>query len=142
MTELLLNLLWLSIALGATAVWRLSWARDRVAAPRDSFREWTAFACALVFLFFAVSLTDDLHQDVFLSDECSIARRHGSSAVHAVDSGGTATPVWSAPPAALPEHVRYAPVRVVGRIVEESRSSALPLAIRVRCTRAPPLSSL
>lgn len=67
MTELLLNLLWLLIAAGVVTSWCVHWAQ-RPQGRRPTFREWTALACSLVLLFFAVSLSDDLHEEVILSD--------------------------------------------------------------------------
>lgn len=62
--ELLLNILWMLIALGALGVWQFCWARQKQGQRRKPVQEWTAFVCALVFLFFAVSLTDDLHSNL------------------------------------------------------------------------------
>lgn len=77
--ELFLNILWLFIAFGLLGLWRTRWARQQHLAQRDPLREWTAFSCTLVLLFFAVSMTDDLHFDIALFDECSASRRHSAS---------------------------------------------------------------
>lgn len=74
--ELFLNLLWLSMALAALALWRTQWAHQRQDGRLAPWRQWTAFASAAVLLFFAVSLTDDLHADLILFDEASSGRRH------------------------------------------------------------------
>ncbi|MGA8307854.1 MAG: hypothetical protein WB723_19415 [Candidatus Acidiferrales bacterium] len=84
--ELFLNLLWLLIAAGAVGVWRTRWQRQKLPSRRDSFREWTAMGCALVLLFFAVSLTDDLHTAAMLLDECSASRRHSICGHHSEQS--------------------------------------------------------
>jgi hypothetical protein len=42
--------------------------------------------CALVLLFFAVSLTDDLHAAAMLLDECSASRRHSICSHHSEQS--------------------------------------------------------
>jgi hypothetical protein len=81
--ELFLNLLWVLIAAGAIGVWRMCWRREKPRSRRDSLREWTAMGCALVLLFFAVSLTDDLYAAAMLLDECSASRRHSLSSHHA-----------------------------------------------------------
>jgi hypothetical protein len=75
--ELVLNLIWLLLALAAIGLWRLRWThqhqpRTRRQAP---WREWTAVACALVLLFFVVSITDDLHADVLALEDSTNARR-------------------------------------------------------------------
>ena len=77
--EIFLNLLWVGIALGLLGVWRGRWA----AQPRErryaSWRQWTAVVCALIFLFFMVSITDDLHSDLMVFEESSAGRRHAAS---------------------------------------------------------------
>jgi len=81
--ESLLNILWVCIALAALVAWRMCWMRQGSGGRRDSLREWTAFSCALVAIFFAVSLSDDLHADRIVFDEASATRRHSA--------------IWSAP---------------------------------------------
>jgi hypothetical protein len=95
--ETFLNILWLLIAAGVLAVWRARWVhqrREQRHTRRNSSQEWTAVGCALVLLFFAVSLTDDLHFEMVLFDECATGRRstvgscshdapHGRTTVHA-----------------------------------------------------------
>jgi hypothetical protein len=76
--ESVLNILWMLIALGALGVWRIHWSQDRREGRQNVLHEWTAIACALIFLFFAVSLTDDLHFDLAIFDECTGARRHSA----------------------------------------------------------------
>jgi hypothetical protein len=102
--ELFLNLLWVLIAAGAIGVWRTCWRSERPRSRRDSLREWTAMGCALVLLFFAVSLTDDLYAAAVLLDECSASRRHSVSSHHSEHSREI---VKEAGPAMLP---RIAPL--------------------------------
>lgn len=73
--EQFLNISWVFIAVSALVVWRTVWARQTRLQHRGRLWEWTAFACALVLLFFAVSLTDDLHSDLVIFDECGSGRR-------------------------------------------------------------------
>jgi hypothetical protein len=77
--EIFLNLLWVGIALSLLSVWRTRW----IAQPRElryaAWRQWTAVVCALIFLFFMVSITDDLHSDLMVFEECSAGRRHAAS---------------------------------------------------------------
>jgi hypothetical protein len=79
--ELFLNLLWVAIAVIVFGFWRTRWLLERSENRRNPLREWTAFACALVLLFFAVSLTDDLHSELIIFDECCASRRHSSALV-------------------------------------------------------------
>jgi hypothetical protein len=74
--ELFLNILWVVMAAAALWLWRTRWVhqfREREHAP---WRQWAAFVCALVLLFFMVSLTDDLHSELAFFEECSASRRH------------------------------------------------------------------
>lgn len=84
--ELFLNLLWVLIAAGAIGVWRTCWRSERPRSRRDSLREWTAMGCALILLFFAVSLTDDLYAAAMLLDECSASRRNSICSHQSVKS--------------------------------------------------------
>jgi hypothetical protein len=85
--ESFLNSLWVVMAMVILGLWRTRWTHEHRHGRRDPLREWTAIACALVLLFFAVSLTDDLHAEVMLSDDCYTGRRH-SSCMHATPHSG------------------------------------------------------
>jgi hypothetical protein len=74
--ELFLNILWVLIALTALAVWRYHWKRQERGSVRKPWQQWTAFACVLIFVFFAVSLSDDLHAAAVLADDCTVGRHH------------------------------------------------------------------
>jgi hypothetical protein len=74
--ELVLNILWLLLAAGAITLWRTNWAHQQRVLRHAPWREWTAIVCALVLLFFVVSLTDDLHAEIVVLEECSNCRRH------------------------------------------------------------------
>ncbi len=74
--ELFLNILWVMIALGALGVWRIVWKRQPREFSRTPLQQWTAIACALVFVFFAVSLSDDLQAATILADDCASGRHH------------------------------------------------------------------
>lgn len=74
--ELFLNILWVLIALTALAVWRCQWKRQERGFVRKPWQQWTALACVLIFLFFAVSLSDDLHAAAMLADDCAAGRHH------------------------------------------------------------------
>jgi hypothetical protein len=74
--ELFLNILWVLIVLTGACVWRMRWAHHPRARQHEAWRQWTAFACAMVLLFFVVSLTDDLHAELVLFEESWSSRRH------------------------------------------------------------------
>jgi hypothetical protein len=77
--EIFLNLLWVGIALSLLSVWRASWMPQPRERQYAAWRQWTAVVCALIFLFFMVSITDDLHSDLMIFEECSAGRRHAAS---------------------------------------------------------------
>lgn len=74
--ESFLNILWLLFATSAVLLWQLHWVQQKRAAQRNRVQQWTAFLCGLVLLFFAVSLTDDLHSEIVFYEECANGRRH------------------------------------------------------------------
>jgi hypothetical protein len=136
--ELLLNILWLLIALGALGVWRLSWKRQERRLRSKPLQEWTAFVCALVFVFFAVSLSDDLHAEAILADDCARGRHHALvwNCGHALQQ--TAVSVHASP-AVLPHVSRSAPVRVFARILPADFMFATAGHTGLFGSRAPPV---
>jgi len=66
--ELLLNVFWLLLALTSVGVWRLKWSRG---GRRESLRGAIGLCCVLVLLFFAISLTDDLHEIPAVAEDTS-----------------------------------------------------------------------
>ena len=74
--ELLLNLLWLLVALASSAVWWTRWSRHGGGPSCErQLRSAVGLACVLVLLFFAISLTDDLHAVPALAEDARSARR-------------------------------------------------------------------
>ena len=140
--ELFLNFLWVLIALGALVVWRASWAHQARLANSDRLREWTAFACALVFLFYAVSLSDDLHSDLVLFDESSGGRRSFAVWTCARQSPGDAKVVPASGAAILPRVSPFDSLCDVASIAPLNRGLNSPLPNDLSSGRAPPASSL
>lgn len=136
--ELFLNLLWVAIAALAFGFWRTRWLHERPQHRRDPLREWTAFACALVLLFFAVSLTDDLHSELVIFDECCASRRHSAALVcpHHSPANGLFRRFSGA--AVLPAIASFDPLQRLGTLVVPAGFSCLPLAARPTPGRAPP----
>ena len=102
MTEILLNLLWLVIATVLVVTWRVRWSQQRRLTRRSRSQEWIALACSLVLLFFAVSLSDDLREEVILFDASSFGRKQASciASVHSSNQAQklTSTPGWAVLP--------------------------------------------
>jgi hypothetical protein len=90
--ELLLNIVGMLIALGLLGTWRTRWVHQRRGSSRRSLQEWSAVSLALVLLFFAVSMTDDMHSEIVALEECSTSKRDFacSAAPHALPQSGTA----------------------------------------------------
>jgi hypothetical protein len=76
--ESFLNFLWVLIALAALGTWRACWMHEYRSRRRDPVREWAAVICSLVLLFFAVSLSDDLHSNLVLLEEGAGGRKHAA----------------------------------------------------------------
>lgn len=105
--ESFLNFLWVLMALGGLGVWRACWMREHPVHRRDPVREWAAVVCALVLLFFAVSLSDDLHASLALLEESAGSRRH-STVLDAHSSPGALQTIAHAP--ALPAAALFVPL--------------------------------
>lgn len=80
--ELLLNLCWLAISLCAFGVWHSRASLEEGKSSRQIRVEGVALFCALILLFFPISITDDLHPEIFLTTDCS-ADRSGSPTLSA-----------------------------------------------------------
>jgi hypothetical protein len=66
--EVILNLVWLLIAVAALVAWRAQWMRSwRRYAPLGA----VALGCALILLFPEISITDDLHGEQAVMEESS-----------------------------------------------------------------------
>lgn len=137
--ELFLNCLWVVIATAILGLWRAQWMREHRAARRDPLREWTAIACALVLLFFAVSLTDDLHAEVMLSDDCFTSRRH-SSCTHSTPHSGKTVRTLAA--AIVPDLPPMEASQEIGRVVIFDPRCTSFFLCNEPSGRAPPFISL
>jgi hypothetical protein len=138
--ELVLNILWLLLAASAVALWRTSWAHQPRTRRHAPWREWTAVACALVLLFFVVSLTDDLHAELVVLEDCSACRRHVNclTAAHAAQQPDHFP--TGAGAAVLPAEARVADSAVALLFVPASQPmSSLPQR-QSHAGRAPPLA--
>jgi hypothetical protein len=74
--ELALNLIWLALALAGFALLgsNLSRAKERSARPPNNREKIIAMSCALIILFFVVSMTDDLHDQEVAVEESKLLR--------------------------------------------------------------------
>src|SRR2546426_1953964 len=79
--ELLLNVFWFLLALLGIGLWwaRRSRASQNRVEPRQLLREAVSLGCVLVLLFFAISLTDDLHAVPAIAEESRSSRDRKST---------------------------------------------------------------
>lgn len=140
--ESFLNLLWVAIALSAFGVWRVYWVRQHRDGLRQPFLEWTAFACALVLLFFVVSLTDDLHSELVIFDECSTSRRQTSLCTGPHHGQNDATGPNAPFAAILPQLALNSALQEISLLAAVPRSGPVFLEGDLASGRSPPASSL
>lgn len=136
--ELFLNFLWVLIALGALATWRIFGAPQERLARRHPFREWAAFACAAVFLFFAISLTDDLHFNPVLVDEGASSRRISMVSCSVHSSTRDARTLTTSKTAALPKLFSLVDFSYLDQVWLLEPSPDLCLGSESGFARAPP----
>jgi hypothetical protein len=87
--ELLLNCLWLTLALPAIWIWRRERRSAGLAGYPYRCRSLVLLGCLLALLFPTVSATDDLHAMSLVMEESSPATRIVKQ------SGGSKSPVWA-----------------------------------------------
>jgi hypothetical protein len=137
--EIFLNCFWVLIALAGVIAWRTRWTRQTRLRRHAAWREWSAFVCAMVLLFFVVSLTDDLHADSLLLEECSTSRRHAICVVcarHSSPPGGGAPHAW----ATLQGGPGVESLVFGGLILPSLENRELQFSVKRAADRAPPAS--
>ena len=73
--ELALNLVWLFVAIvGIGLLWRSLSCPARPNRPASNWRKIVAMSCALIILFFVISMTDDLHDQEIAVEENKSSR--------------------------------------------------------------------
>jgi hypothetical protein len=137
--ELVLNLVWLALVIGMASLWWTRWLPTiRRGARLPSA---VALCCFLSLMFYVISMTDDLHEEIVFMEEAA-SSRNWLHVVHA-PAGDRATGARFSPQA-IAWAVRvntYCPV-VAGRV--EVELAALPLeSLRIILPpRAPPQSAM
>jgi hypothetical protein len=138
--ELILNILWMLIAVGLIGIWRARWIHERRHSSGRSLQEWSAVSLALVLLFFAVSMTDDMHAEIVALEECSATRRDlvCLPGAHALPQSGTA--LHTSPWAIVAPFPFFGPSSSLQKfeLVAQLRSSFL--SSNDASSRAPPVS--
>lgn len=134
--ESFLNILWVALALAALYLWRMRWAGQPRANRHAPWRQWTAFICALILLFFTVSLTDDLHSELVVYEEATAGRRHTTD----VAGPHHAPPPHSAgAPLAILRHPDFTPIfSCTGIVTVRNNFRVAPEVLVSLAGRAPP----
>src|SRR5215469_10707256 len=83
--EVLLNIVWVLASISLICIWRVSWRRGRWCA-----KESTSIMVLLVLLFFAISMTDDLHPHQVMGEDSVAAY---SKKVHSAPAASIHTQV-------------------------------------------------
>ena len=83
--ELTLNLVWVCVAIAGILAQIVMLSRASAPAGRqaNNWRKIVAMVCALVILFFVISMTDDLHDQALLLEERKLSRVTGSTGTRA-----------------------------------------------------------
>lgn len=138
--ELFLNILWLVIATLGLFVWRVHWNPQRGDRGHAPWRQWTAFASALVLLFFMVSLTDDLHSELVYFEECAASRRHTAclACPHDLPQKHVTGAAYAA--GIIPKFSQ--PLSRTGSLTQQAESWPSRPRFAVAADRAPPLIAL
>jgi len=136
--ELLLNLLWLMLALPAVLIWRHDLTSARASGRFCRSRSFFLLSCLLALLFPIVSVTDDLHPTRSEMEESSPSKRVVKQAP------GAKAPAWGntgGPPAQLPPVASFGDQDETHGLVLISSSDlpAQPLTSKLG-SRAPPRS--
>ena len=141
-TELLLNLVWLLIAAALLSAWRTRWIRQRSGGSRRGLHEWSAISLALVLLFFAVSMSDDMHAEIVALEDCSANKRDQAhiSDAHELTVSGSAfhLPVW----ALAPRAPTFGPAGACAEALQDGPTCPLSWVYSERSSRGPPVSFL
>jgi hypothetical protein len=135
--ELLLNMVWLLLALPACWLWRTAWdARERNSpSPLQCL---LALGCVLVLLFPVISATDDLHAMRAELEESS--KRSLRLGLGGKSSGADSR--WHNPPALASAFSTSAPLSQVWREDHAPQLFTFVVPFTIRAGRAPPVVTL
>src|ERR1700740_1525348 len=95
--ELALNLIWVCVALSGCALLavNLSRASERAAGRPSNRQKIIAMSCALIILFFVISMTDDLHdQEILVEDSKSLRVMTGTGSASLTTAHSATIPAF------------------------------------------------
>jgi hypothetical protein len=136
--EILLNLVWLALAFTSALVWATHWRKFMFVRSRraEVIRSAVGLMCVLLFMFYAISLSDDLYEMTALVEDAPALRLRSSGVANPDNHVPRPTPVAIATVTtgnAVPELVALDTVSMFVVPSFYSRSS------RPASLRAPPL---
>jgi hypothetical protein len=139
--ELLLNLCWLAVSAGALVAWHANRRRKGCAEDSERVRaEGVALVCALILLFFPISITDDLHPEIFLTADCLSHRRDGVIVCISKTGGHPTVPYRTPPCAAVRVEQTLWPALFFAGLTEQHALTVATASTATGRSRAPPLS--
>jgi hypothetical protein len=139
--ELTLNLVWVCVAIAGILAQIVMLSRACTPADREAgnWRKIVAMSCALVILFFVISMTDDLHDQALLLEERKLSQVEAATGTRA-----QAAPARFVHADFLLFHLPAPlspPLPAVRRPVEPGKSlCAAAIECESLCGRAPPIS--
>jgi hypothetical protein len=134
--ELLLNIVWLTLALPAIWMWRHQSACPADGCRLSRIRPFLLLSCVLMLLFPVISATDDLHAMRQEMEESSSSKRMVKQAVGDKSVAGAnlpcALPAWISPVPVDPKHGVCGQVVVISVVLPQEAHATR------RSSRAPP----
>lgn len=141
--ELALNLIWVCVALSGCALLGSNLSRaSRLPAGRTSNRQKIiAMGCALIILFFVISMTDDLHdQEIFVEESKSLRVMNGGGSLSLAASHTAVAPPFLLYFGFTSSSFTFA-LPTVRRLLEPLEvASTAAIDCDLLCGRAPPAS--
>lgn len=141
--ELVLNLVWVCVAIAGILAQMAVLTRGSAASGRriSCWRKIVAMGCALVILFFVISMTDDLHGQEVLVEERRLSRITMTSPAGVLGVAASLRPISLHFHLFFPPAGFSAPSLAMNWLLKASESSSLPPIERETLrSRAPPLS--
>ena len=141
--ELALNLIWVCVALSGCAllVGNLSRASGLPAGRTSNRQKIIAMGCALIILFFVISMTDDLHdQEIFVEESKSLRVMYGGGSLSLASVHSTVAPPFLLYFGFTRSSFTFA-LPTVRRLLEPLEvASTAAIDCDLLCGRAPPAS--
>jgi hypothetical protein len=133
--ELLLNLSWLFIAVTAVMLLRGNWRRRKW----PPLREWIALTTFLFLLFPVISLTDDLHPEIALSEAATGKKHFRILRAHGPDSQPQTPRLPGVQAIVIQSRIDLTPAASFAAPAKWDAPKSFSAASEVTCGRSPPM---